>query len=185
MMDNVVKNAPAASESTMSQNSERLVVFVTPAQKRVLAARAARMGISLSELVRRAVLAFDDTGQEVRAAGLVDRLGAASEASRNDTLRRLAQAQTQTQTQTQAATHGRGGAGTAQSVDGSLVSGGDFSAPAAPDTSATEGSTALPVAAAVARALVAQEAAQSDEPVDAETEALVARVIHPASEGPV
>lgn len=183
MMDNVVKNAPAASESTMSQNSERLVVFVTPAQKRVLAARAARMGISLSELVRRAVLAFDDTGQEVRAAGLVDRLGAASEASRNDTLRRLAQAQTQTQTQ--AATHGRGGAGTAQSVDGSLVSGGDFSAPAAPDTSATEGSTALPVAAAVARALVAQEAAQSDEPVDAETEALVARVIHPASEGPV
>lgn len=183
MMDNVVKNAPAASESTMSQNSERLVVFVTPAQKRVLAARAARMGISLSELVRRAVLAFDDTGQEVRAAGLVDRLGAASEASRNDTLRRLAQAQTQTQTQ--AATHGRGGAGTAQSVDGSLASGGDFSAPAAPDTSATEGSTALPVAAAVARALVAQEAAQSDEPVDAETEALVARVIHPASEGPV
>jgi len=167
----------------MSQNSERLVVFVTPAQKRVLAARAARMGISLSELVRRAVLAFDDTGQEVRAAGLVDRLGAASEASRNDTLRRLAQAQAQTQTQ--AATHGRGGAGTAQSVDGSLVSGGDFSAPAAPDTSATEGSTALPVAAAVARALVAQEAAQSDEPVDAETEALVARVIHPASEGPV
>ena len=62
----------------MSQSSERLVVFVTPAQKRVLAARAQRMGISLSELVRRAVLAFDETGEEVRAAGLVDRLGAAA-----------------------------------------------------------------------------------------------------------
>lgn len=72
-------------------SSERLVVFVTPAQKRVLAARAERMGISLSELVRRAVLAFDDTGQEVRAAGLIDRLGAASEARLHDPLRRLAQ----------------------------------------------------------------------------------------------
>jgi len=168
----------------MSQNSERLVVFVTPAQKRVLAARAARMGISLSELVRRAVLAFDDTGQEVRAAGLVDRLGAASEASRNDTLRRLAQAQTQDHTRTQTATQRRG-AGTAQSAGESPLPGGAFSGSPAQDTSPTEGATALPVAAAVARALVEQEAARSDEALDAETEALVARVIHPASEGPL
>jgi hypothetical protein len=37
----------------------------------------------------------------------------------------------------------------------------------------------------VARALVAQEAAQADELADAEIEALVARVIHPASGGPL
>ena len=74
-------------------SSERLVVFVTPAQKRVLAARAQRMGISLSELVRRAVLAFDETGEEVRAAGLVDRLGPASIARRDDLLRRLARSE--------------------------------------------------------------------------------------------
>jgi len=51
----------------MNAPSERLVVFVTPAQKRVLAARAARMGISLSELVRRAVLAFGLPGNPVSA----------------------------------------------------------------------------------------------------------------------
>lgn len=76
-----------------ASSSERLVVFVTPAQKRVLAARAQRMGISLSELVRRALLAFDETGGEVRAAGLVDRLGPAAIARRDDVLRHLAQSE--------------------------------------------------------------------------------------------
>jgi hypothetical protein len=172
------------SEPSMSQNSERLAVFVTPAQKRVLAARAARMGISLSELVRRAVLAFDDTGEEVRAAGLVDRLGAASEASRNDALRRLAQAQSREATQT----------GTSEPM--AAGAGQTGARPPLPRTAPSEGAdeldratagerAALPVAAAVARALVAQEAAQADELADAEIEALVARVIHPASGGPL
>ncbi|MGG1943384.1 hypothetical protein AB1286_01055 [Trinickia sp. NRRL B-1857] len=149
----------------MNAPSERLVDFVTPAQKRVLAARAARMGISLSELVRRAVLAFDDTGQEVRAAGLVDRLGAASAARADDTLRRLAQGRP---------------AGDAHSHSAS----NDLNAPSsAPDRLANE-PPAPPVAAAVARALAQQADAPSDEQLDLETQALVARVIaHEAPAG--
>ncbi len=166
----------------MNSSSERLVFFVTPAQKRVLAARAARMGISLSELVRRAVLAFDDTGQEVRAAGLVDRLAAASEASRNDTLRRLAQGlpRESTVAQTAAPTH-----------RSSEATSSDRYLPDAPDSASGASSTELPVAAAVARALVARAEAEAEaaarpgEQTDAETEALVARVIGSSSQGPV
>lgn len=142
-------------------SSERLVVFVTPAQKRVLAARAARMGISVSELVRRAVLAFDDTGQEVRAAGLIDRLGAASEASATDPLRRLAQAGQHG--------HERGMplAGRAAPAPGESVR----------PAEAGDNDTVLPVAAAVARALVAQDAAQMADVPDPETQALVGRLL--------
>ena len=147
-------------------SSERLVVFVTPAQKRVLAARAARMGISVSELVRRAVLAFDDTGQEVRAAGLIDRLGAASEASATDPLRRLAQA----------GQHGRehGIPPAARSAPAP----GEAVRPA-------DNETVLPVAAAVARALVAQDAAQMEDIPDPETQALVGRLLGSAPPGSV
>lgn len=160
------------SEPTMNAaSSERLVVFVTPAQKRVLAARAARMGISVSELVRRAVLAFDDTGQEVRAAGLIDRLGAASEASSSDPLRRLAQA----------GQHG--------SQHGSPVSGRAAPAPGEAvhpaDTAAADDDTVLPVAAAVARALVAQDAAQMEDGPDPETQALVGRLLGSEPSGSV
>jgi len=147
----------------MNAPSERLVVFVTPAQKRVLAARAARMGISLSELVRRAVLAFDDTGQEVRAAGLVDRLGAAHAAKGDDPLRRLAQGQRGDQART-------GPAPNARNAPSSV-----------PDTLANE-PAAPPVAAAVARALAQQAQAPSDDRPDTETQALVARVLE--QEGP-
>lgn len=166
-----------AREPSMSQRSERLVVFVTPAQKRVLAARAARMGISVSELVRRAVLAFDDTGQEVRAAGLVDRLGAASEANRNDILRRLAQ--------------GRPGEllATTSSPGARAPLPGQPGSDAPVSDAQDEGRAALPLGAAVARALIAQEQAQacalSDPCADAETEALVARAIRSQSEGSV
>ncbi|WP_162878238.1 hypothetical protein [Trinickia diaoshuihuensis] len=134
-------------------SSERLVVFVTPAQKRVLAARAQRMGISLSELVRRAVLAFDETGQEVRAAGLVDRLGAASVSRRDDALRRLAQGQRAPQTPREA----------------------KAASPMA-EASAAE-TTCLPVAAAVAQALAAQAVAPPAEDTASETQTLVARVL--------
>lgn len=152
-------------------SSERLVVFVTPAQKRVLAARAARMGISLSELVRRAVLAFDDTGQEVRAAGLIDRLGAASEASLSDPLRRLAQAGQR------GSEHGTPAAGRATPAPGEAVH--------PDDTAAADGAAALPVAAAVARALVAQDAAQLEDGPDPETQALVGRLLGSESSGSV
>ncbi len=56
----------------MNTSSERLVVFVTPAQKRAISTAARDLGISVSELLRRAVLAFDATAEQVRAARIVD-----------------------------------------------------------------------------------------------------------------
>ena len=150
----------------MNSSSERLVVFVTPAQKRVLTARAARLGISLSELVRRAVLAFDDTGEEVRAAGLVDRLGASqSRIADSEALRRLAAGQgNSSHASSPARTRGCPGA--------------DNVTPLASEPPCAEDQTApLPVAAAVARALAAQADGQADAAQDMEDEAVVARII--------
>jgi hypothetical protein len=79
----------------MNKSSERIVIFVTPAQKLAIATSAQRLGISVSELMRRAVLAFDDTGDQVKAASLVDRLRAPQAPNvLNETLRRVAQAAT-------------------------------------------------------------------------------------------
>ncbi|HEX7684942.1 MAG TPA: hypothetical protein VF446_15645 [Trinickia sp.] len=175
----------------MNSSSERLVVFVTPAQKRVLAARAARLGISLSELVRRAVLAFDDTGEEVRAAGLVDRLGAArSRAVDGDPVRRLASGQA---VPNQAAVSGQakrapksglrqapsaGGPPLPSTADGASLLG--RAVQARPSAGADdENRTALPVAAAVAQALALQAEAQAQAGArsDPDDEASVARLI--------
>jgi murein DD-endopeptidase MepM/ murein hydrolase activator NlpD len=60
----------------MNKPSERIVVFVTTAQKRAIAATAANLGISVSELMRRAVLSFGATSEQVKAASIVDRLRA-------------------------------------------------------------------------------------------------------------
>jgi len=60
----------------MTKPSERIVVFVTPAQKRAIAATADQLGISVSELMRRAVLSFGATSEQVKAASIVDRLNA-------------------------------------------------------------------------------------------------------------
>ena len=60
----------------MNKPSERIVVFVTPAQKRAISATADELGISLSELMRRAVIAFSATSDQVKAASIVDRLNA-------------------------------------------------------------------------------------------------------------
>lgn len=60
----------------MNKPSERIVVFVSPAQKRAIAAIAENLGISVSELMRRAVLSFGATSEQVKAAGIVDRLRA-------------------------------------------------------------------------------------------------------------
>ena len=51
----------------MNKPSERIVVFVTPAQKRAIAASAEQLGISVSELMRRAVLAYGGTADQVKA----------------------------------------------------------------------------------------------------------------------
>ena len=63
----------------MNKPSERIVVFVTPAQKRAIAASAEKLGISVSELMRRAVLSFGATSEQVKAASIVDRLRAPRE----------------------------------------------------------------------------------------------------------
>ncbi|TDV20976.1 hypothetical protein [Paraburkholderia caballeronis] len=63
----------------MNKPSERIVVFVTPAQKRAIAATADGLGISVSELMRRAVIAFSATSDQVKAASIVDRLNAPRE----------------------------------------------------------------------------------------------------------
>jgi hypothetical protein len=56
--------------------SERIVVFVTPAQKLAISNTADTLGISVSELMRRAVTNFNATSEQVKVAGLVDRLRA-------------------------------------------------------------------------------------------------------------
>lgn len=63
----------------MNKPSERIVVFVTPAQKRAISATADELGISISELMRRAVIAFSATSDQVKAASIVDRLSATRE----------------------------------------------------------------------------------------------------------
>jgi hypothetical protein len=60
----------------MNKPSERIVVFVTTAQKRAITTTAANLGISVSELMRRAVLSFGATSEQVKAASIVDRLHA-------------------------------------------------------------------------------------------------------------
>ncbi|SAK58527.1 hypothetical protein AWB76_02581 [Caballeronia temeraria] len=56
--------------------SERIVVFVTPAQKLAISKTADSLGISVSELMRRAVLNFNATSEQIKVAGIVDRLRA-------------------------------------------------------------------------------------------------------------
>ncbi|RDK02338.1 hypothetical protein [Paraburkholderia lacunae] len=63
----------------MNKPSERIVVFVTTAQKRAITAAADNLGISVSELMRRAVLSFGATSEQVKAASIVDRLRAPRE----------------------------------------------------------------------------------------------------------
>lgn|GEM_PF-698733 len=60
----------------MTKPSERIVVFVTTAQKRAITKTAEDLGISVSELMRRAVLSFGATSEQVKAASIVDRLRA-------------------------------------------------------------------------------------------------------------
>ncbi|MEM5366195.1 hypothetical protein V4C53_09125 [Paraburkholderia azotifigens] len=77
----------------MNKPSERIVVFVTPAQKRAISATAVNLGISVSELMRRAVLSFGATSEQVKAASIVDRLRAPREPDAlNEALQRVARA---------------------------------------------------------------------------------------------
>jgi hypothetical protein len=75
----------------MNKPSERIVVFVSPAQKRAITATADQLGISISELMRRAVLSFGATSEQIKAASIVDRLRAPREPDAlNEALQRVA-----------------------------------------------------------------------------------------------
>ncbi|MFM0287105.1 plasmid mobilization protein [Paraburkholderia megapolitana] len=89
----------------MNKPTERIVVFVTPAQKRAIAASAEGLGISVSELMRRAVLSFGATSEQVKAASIVDRLNAPREPDAlNEALQRVARTATKQRTAPRAAT---------------------------------------------------------------------------------
>ena len=77
----------------MNKPSERIVVFVTPAQKLAISSTANELGISISELMRRAVLSFGATSEQVKAASIVDRLRAPRQPDAlNEALQRVARA---------------------------------------------------------------------------------------------
>jgi hypothetical protein len=58
----------------MTKATERIVVFVTSAQKQAIVSTADRLGISVSELMRQAVQNFAASAQQVKVAALVDRM---------------------------------------------------------------------------------------------------------------
>ena len=68
--------SPACEALMTTKPSERIVVFVTPAQKLAITSTADGLGVSVSELMRRAILSFNATSEQVKAASLVDRLRA-------------------------------------------------------------------------------------------------------------
>jgi len=77
--DNPLFDAYKYASRLMNKPSERIVVFVSPAQKRAIATTAEELGISVSELMRRAVLNFGATSEQIKAASIVDRLRAPRE----------------------------------------------------------------------------------------------------------
>lgn len=58
----------------MTKATERIVVFVTSAQKQAIVSTADRLGVSVSELMRQAVQNFAASAQQVKVASLVDRM---------------------------------------------------------------------------------------------------------------
>ena len=156
----------------MSKSSERLVVFVTPAQKRAILSTAQRLNVSISELLRRALLEYEATGEQVRTANIVDRLHAAQTGDAlNATLQRVAHGLAQ-RAQTQANTDAK---------------------TLAPSETPDPNASALSVAATVARVLAAK--AEAEAALDAaaarralelrENEATVARVTAAQSTAPI
>ncbi|NRO97275.1 hypothetical protein GWC77_15220 [Paraburkholderia sp. NMBU_R16] len=135
----------------MNQSSERIAVFVTPAQKRALATKAQSLGISISELVRRAVLAFEETADDVRAARIVDSWSAPSAPdSLNETLRRIADAAPARESATQHRISPCEPSADTPAASAAMGAGGE------PDEAAAVPLGPLPVAAAVAQALACQ-----------------------------
>jgi post-segregation antitoxin (ccd killing protein) len=67
----------------MAAASERIVVQVTPLQKRAIVSTAKRLGLNVSELVRQAAQGFTPSSDEAEMDRLVERVNASTlEASR-------------------------------------------------------------------------------------------------------
>jgi hypothetical protein len=109
----------------MNKPSERIVVFVTPAQKRAISATADNLGISVSELMRRAVLSFGATSEQVKAASIVDRLRAPREPDAlNEALQRVARSSNRMRQTAPAALKPRTGSPAASSATSPVASAG-------------------------------------------------------------
>ncbi|ASL45742.1 hypothetical protein bAD24_I19925 [Burkholderia sp. AD24] len=164
----------------MNKPSERIVVFVTTAQKRAIAATAANLGISVSELMRRAVLSFGATSEQVKAASIVDRLRAPRAPDALDAaLQRVARGTRHARAALPAALQTRGGGETGVATEGAATA----EAAATPDAAGTPSNAqAVPHKPAAAEpapllpaGVAAALAAEIDEETVATTEA-VARV---------
>ena len=155
----------------MNKPSERIVVFVTTAQKRAIAATAENLGISVSELMRRAVLSFGATSEQVKAASIVDRLRAPRAPDALDAaLQRVARGTRHARATLPAALQTRSNSETGALADGVPTAGSAAPAPAAgeaPRAPATaEPARLLPAGLAAALAAdVDEEAAATAEAV--------------------
>ncbi|ASV99141.1 hypothetical protein [Paraburkholderia aromaticivorans] len=156
----------------MNKPSERIVVFVTTAQKRAITATAENLGISVSELMRRAVLSFGATSEQVKAASIVDRLRAPRAPDALDAaLQRVARGTRHARAALPPALQTRGDGATGESADSAAGSAASTPAASAPARTVIDDAPAPLLPAGVAAAL----AADIDEEAVATAEA-VARV---------
>jgi hypothetical protein len=72
-------------EGQMAAATERIVVQVTAAQKRAIAATAKRLGLNVSELMRQAAQGFTPSNDEQEILALVERVTASTKEA-NDAL---------------------------------------------------------------------------------------------------
>ncbi|MFT4066226.1 hypothetical protein [Paraburkholderia sp.] len=169
----------------MTKPSERIVVFVTTAQKRAITTTAEDLGISVSELMRRAVLSFGATSEQVKAASIVDRLRAPrAPDALNVALQRVARGTRHARAALPASLEGREAGATDAAVERAAAS--DAAEPAATggaSNSAPEPAPLLP--AGVAAALAAEQdeqAAATAEAVARLTAARAAEADDPAQQ---
>ncbi|WP_454825636.1 hypothetical protein [Paraburkholderia xenovorans] len=156
----------------MNKPSERIVVFVTTAQKRAITATAENLGISVSELMRRAVLSFGATSEQVKAASIVDRLRAPRAPDALDAaLQRVARGTRHARAALPPALQTQGEAATGEATDSAAAAAASTPAAAGLPRAPVEAQPAPLLPAGVAAAL----AAEIDEEAAATAEA-VARV---------
>lgn len=62
----------------MAAATERIVVQVTPAQKKAIAGTAKRLGMNVSELMRQSALGFTPSDDEDEILALVERVNAST-----------------------------------------------------------------------------------------------------------